>query len=94
MTADGKFISSGCFGPKNVSDLNENDPIEKQIINDFNAVSLNYGSVYWEIDNNKNVTVVQWSELAAEYSDTPCIVGQYPDPETSAENFHKIGTKF
>lgn len=73
-----------------IDDLKDSDnEIDKAIYNSMKDNGDDSGYVYYEVDQDYNVKVAQWSESRDEG-----IVGQYPDPETDYKEKHEIGEKF
>ena len=73
-----------------MDDLKNSDKIVDKAV--YDALKNNgddSGYIYYEVDQNYNVKVAQWSESRDEG-----IVGQYPDPETDYKEEHELGEKF
>ena len=92
LVADGKsdLIGSGVFGPVKISDLDDDDIIQKAVkaaLTDNGISGESY--ISWSIGSRFRPDWTQWSE-----SDDGGMVGQYPDPETDAAAEHTIGSKY
>jgi type IV pilus assembly protein PilA len=92
MIAEGKLpegeYTSGVV--LSIDDLESSDKaIDKALYDALKDSGLDECYVYYEVDQNYNITMAQWSESRDEG-----IVGQYPDPETDYKEKHEIGEKF
>lgn len=82
LSCDGKIALINRHSPIAVLSLDENDELENAVFLSLKDNGINSGYVCWDINSDKKVSCVQWSDK----EDSSSFVGQYPNPASDPDD--------